>query len=41
MKTNFSGNKKICILGDSGVGKTTFIKLLITGTYTEHVSKII
>lgn len=32
-------NKKICILGDVGVGKTTFIKLLITGAYTENVKK--
>lgn len=35
-----NNSKKICILGDSGVGKTTFIKLLITGTYTENVIKI-
>jgi GTPase SAR1 family protein len=34
-------NKKICILGDAGVGKTTFIKLLITGTYTENVNLIL
>ncbi len=29
--------RKICIIGDSDSGKTTFIKLMITGIYTEKV----
>ena len=35
-----STTKKICILGESDVGKTTFIKLIITGIYTEKINKL-
>ncbi len=31
-------SKKICFLGDTGVGKTTFLKLILTGIYEEKVS---
>jgi Ras family protein T1 len=40
MKLN-SESKKICFLGNAGVGKTTLIKLLITGTFTKQNEKVL